>query len=129
MELAAYFPIAQVVGVDLVPPATDDAQTLGYGLEKRPENYTFVAGNVLEGLPFPDQSFDFVHQRLLITAIPGNRWPFVVHELTRLARIGGWVGLAECGVPEDGRPALTRLGKARNEAVSRRGVAVLTGPR
>jgi len=37
MELAAYFPIAQVVGVDLVPPATDDTQTLGYGLEKRPK--------------------------------------------------------------------------------------------
>src|SRR5262249_16113157 len=54
MELATYFPIAQVVGLDLVPPATDDAQTLGYGLEKRPGNYTFIAGNVLEGLPFPD---------------------------------------------------------------------------
>jgi SAM-dependent methyltransferase len=129
MELAAYFPIAQVVGVDLVPPATDDTQTLGYGLEKRPENYTFVAGNVLEGLPFPDQSFDFVHQRLLITAIPRDRWPFLVHELTRLARVGGWVELAECGVPEDGGPGLTSLWNSWIELCSRRGVDFTMGHR
>src|SRR5258708_13635237 len=104
MELAAYFPIAQVVGVDLVPPATDDAQTLGYGLEKRPENYTFAAGNVLEGLPFPDQSFDFVHQRLLITAIPGHPCPCVAPERTRLPRRRGWAERPECAAPQPRRP-------------------------
>jgi SAM-dependent methyltransferase len=100
MEMAAHFPHARVTGLDLVPPSGDDAHTLGYGLERRPPNYSFTAGNVLEGLPFPDAAFDFVHQRLLITAIPQDRWPFVVQELVRVTRPGGWVELAECGVPE-----------------------------
>src|SRR5260370_23310926 len=51
MELAAYFPIAQVVGVDLGGRRIINKKTLGYGLEKRPENYTFCACTVAEGLP------------------------------------------------------------------------------
>ena len=104
MELAATFPNARVVGVDLVPSAVDEAQVLGQGLDIRPPNYSFTTGNVLQGLPFPDSAFDFVHQRLLITAIPKDRWPDVIHELARVTRPGGWVELAECGVPERGGP-------------------------
>jgi SAM-dependent methyltransferase len=109
MELAAAFPNARVVGVDLVPSAVDEAQVLGQGLDTRPPNYTFAIGNVLEGLPFPDNTFDFVHQRLLITAIPRDRWPDVIRELARVARPGGWVELAECGVPERGGPGYMGL--------------------
>jgi ubiquinone/menaquinone biosynthesis C-methylase UbiE len=102
MEVAAAFPMARVIGMDLVPPAVDEAAILGNGLDQRPPNYSFAPGNILEGLPFPDASFDFVHQRLLITAIPKDRWPSVIQELVRVTRPGGWVELAECGVPEDG---------------------------
>jgi len=91
MELAQQFPKATVTGVDLV--ATEQAQP--------PENYTFVKGNVLEGLPFEDNRFDFVHQRLLVAALPRERWPFVIGELARVTRPGGWVELAECGSPQD----------------------------
>jgi ubiquinone/menaquinone biosynthesis C-methylase UbiE len=98
MELAQQFPKARVVGVDLVPT---EKFTSGYGLVKQPDNYQFVKGNVLEGLPFPDGSFTFVHQRLLVAAIPQERWPFVIRELVRVTRVGGWVELAECGVPQD----------------------------
>lgn len=104
MEVASLFPAAQVIGADLVPPAVDEARILGHGLNQRPSNFSFAPGNVLEGLPFPDASFDFVHQRLLITAIPKDRWSHVIRELVRVTRPGGWVELAECGVPEDGGP-------------------------
>lgn len=109
MEVAAQFPMAQVTGLDLTPPPADDARTLGNGLDRRPPNYSFTQGNVLEGLPFGDETFDFVHQRLLITAIPADRWPAVIGELMRVTRRGGWVELAECGVPEHGGPGLTGL--------------------
>lgn len=98
MELAQEFPQTSVVGIDVVPT---EQTTQGLGLEQRPENYTFVPGNVLEKLPFADNSFDFVHQRLLIGAIPAERWASVVAELVRVTRPGGWVELAECGVPRD----------------------------
>ncbi len=98
MELAQQFPAARVTGVDLV--ATENF-TSGYGLVRPPANYAFVRGNALEGLPFDDNTFDFVHQRLLVAALPRDKWPLVVRELVRVTRPGGWVELAECGTPQD----------------------------
>jgi len=63
----------------------------GVGVDLRPPNYAFVAGNILEGLPFADGGFDFVHMRLVFFAIPADRWPFVIGELVRVTRLGaGW---------------------------------------
>lgn len=75
METASLFPAANVIGMDLVAPPADATQPLGHGLERRPDNYAFAPGNVPEGLPFAYSSFDFVHQRLLITAVPREWWP------------------------------------------------------
>ncbi len=93
IEMAQQFPTANVLGVDIAPPPVD----AGAPLDIRPENYTFVQGNVLERVPFPDDSFDFTHQRLLVLAIPRDRWPGVVAELLRVTRPGGWVELVEGG--------------------------------
>ncbi len=127
MEIAAMFPAAQVTGVDLVPPAVDDAQVLGHGLDMRPPNYAFATGNILEGLPFPDASFDFTHQRLLITAIPKDRWASVIAELARVTRPGGWVELAECGVPEHGGPGFMGIWGSWIEFLQARGVDFTLG--
>lgn len=126
MEMASIFPTARVVGLDLVPPPMDDARTLGYGLDRRPDNYSYTPGNVLEGLPFPDAAFDFIHQRLLITAIPQDRWPHVIQELVRVTRPGGWVELAECGVPE-GAPGLVSLWQTWITLTAKRGVDFTMG--
>jgi SAM-dependent methyltransferase len=73
-----------VVGLDLVA-----------GRAEHPAGYRHVRGNVLQGLPFPDDTFDFVHQRLLVSGIPVAEWPRAVAELVRVTRPGGWVELAE----------------------------------
>ena len=101
VEMAAQFPRASVVGVDAVTPQADAARAADASQdelpeqERRPANYRFVAANLLEGLPFDDGSFDFVHQRLLYSAIPAPRWPGEVRELARVTRPGGWVELVE----------------------------------
>lgn len=129
MEMAALFPDANVVGVDVTPPPADlAAASLGAGLDIRPENYAFVQGNILEGLPFPDQSFDFVHQRLLLFAIPENAWPQVVAELVRVTRIGGWIELVETGPQQHGGPAMDRIVDWITATSKRRGVNPLLGP-
>jgi hypothetical protein len=61
--MAAEFPQANVVGLDVVAPAADAAPG---DAEMRPANYAFVQGNVLEGLPFADARFAYVHQRYMI---------------------------------------------------------------
>jgi SAM-dependent methyltransferase len=84
-ELCAEFPAAQVVGFDLQP-------------SKRPwpPAYRCVRGNLLHGLPFADDRFDFVHQRALISGIPVRSWPSACRDLVRVVRPGGWVELVEC---------------------------------
>lgn len=124
MEMAANFPNANVIGLDLVP--TEEV-TFGYGLERRPDNYVFVQGNILEGLPFADGNFDFVHQRLLVAALPAARWPGVVSELVRVTARGGWVELQECGVPQDGGPGFMTLWASWIELCKRRGIDFAMG--
>jgi ubiquinone/menaquinone biosynthesis C-methylase UbiE len=122
MEMARQFPDANVVGVDIAPPAADAADANDAN-DVRPDNYAFVQGNVLEHLPFADNSFDFVHQRLLVAAIPAARWPSVVAELLRVTRPGGWVELleAESRLPNAG-PGLQTSMRWASALAGRRGI-------
>src|SRR5579884_910633 len=83
-EVGHQFPGALVVGFDLVR-----------GKPGAPPRYRHVRGNLLQGLPFRDGVFDFVHQRFLTAGIPVDAWPEVVRELVRVTRPGGWVELVE----------------------------------
>jgi SAM-dependent methyltransferase len=98
-ELGAEFPEALVVGFDLVPSR-----------RPWPAAYHFVRGNLLQGLPFADDGFDFVHQRLLLPGVPVRAWAGVVRELVRVTRPGGRLELLE-GAFEIGPagPATRRL--------------------
>ena len=116
VELATEFPRANVIGVDVAPPPLAES---AHGAAA--ENYTFVQGNVLERLPFADNSFDYVHQRYLILAIPANRWPQVIAELLRVTRPGGWVELIETAPPA-GAPAMDQLATWGRSLVSKRGI-------
>ncbi len=83
-ELCWEHPKALVVGFDLVP-----------GRAEHPAGYRHVRGNLLQGLPFRDDCFDLVHQRLMFSGIPLGEWPRVVAELARVTRPGGWAELTE----------------------------------
>ena len=83
-EVCHRFPDALVVGFDLVPGKPD-----------HPPGYRHVRGNLLQGLPFQDDVFDFVHQRFLTWGVPVAAWPGVVVELVRVTRPGGWIELVE----------------------------------
>jgi ubiquinone/menaquinone biosynthesis C-methylase UbiE len=129
IEMAQLFPNANVVNTDLVPPkGSEGGPGLGSGAERVPENYAFVQGNVLEGLPFADNSFDFVHVRLLLFAISKDKWPAVAREVLRVTRPGGWVESVETGPQRNGGPAMDMLVQWITEASMRRGVDPLLGP-
>lgn len=100
-EMAALFPQAHILGVDA------SLTSLRHPL---PTTCLFAQANILQGLPFPDQQFDFTHQRLLVAAIPAAQWPAAVRELVRVTRVGGWVELLEIGdTIQQAGPATTRL--------------------
>ena len=98
-EACLQFPDALVVGLDLVA-----------GKPNRPSRYHWVKANLLQGLPFVQDQFDFVHQRLLVTGVPVASWPPVVAEFVRVTRPGGWVELVEPPLAlEEAGPATERL--------------------
>ncbi len=123
-EMALAFPHAQVIGVDVVVPEIPTWQ------EDRewPHNCHFVKGNVLQGLPFADESFDVVHQRLLMAAIPAEKWQGVVNELARVTQPGGWIELIESdGIFPRSGPSSRQISEWLIEATSRRGIDVRIG--
>lgn len=124
-EMASLFPDANVVGADIAAPgpAAADQDFV------RPENYAFVTGNILEGLPFGDGAFDYTHMRLLLFAIPEARWPDVTRELVRVTKPGGWIELVETGPQQNGGPAMDQIVNWITQASMRRGVNPLVGPR
>lgn len=119
-EMATAFPHAHLTGVDIVIP---EQETHSW-----PHNCTFLVGDVLQGLPFADESFDVVHQRLLMGAIPAARWQNVVNELVRVTRVGGWVELieSEAMFPNSG-PHTQQFSQWIAEAGEQRGIDVLIG--
>jgi ubiquinone/menaquinone biosynthesis C-methylase UbiE len=87
-EIAAAYPQTQVVGFDV----EDTPHKVS-----PPPNYQFYQGNLLDGLPFAAQQFHYVHQRLLVAAIPLDKWFWVMGELRRVTHPDGWVELVEMG--------------------------------
>ena len=126
-EMAQQFPQANVVGIDVNPPPIDQAAEAGHGGDLRPANYAFVAGNILERLPFADGAFDFVHMRLLVSAIPHERWGGVISELVRVTRIGGWIESVETTLMEQGGPALEMIQTWGRPVMARRGIEMADG--
>jgi ubiquinone/menaquinone biosynthesis C-methylase UbiE len=86
-DMAREFKHTQVVGFDLEYVEKQDV----------PENYGFVQGNLLQGLPFQNEQFDLVYQRFLVNAIPTMIWPSVIQDIVRVATPGGWIELVEAG--------------------------------
>ena len=116
-EMATLFPQANVVGFDVTPPPVDTGANLA-----RPDNFAFIQGNMLEGLPFPDNSFDYVHQRLVTVALPTNHWMRQAQELLRVTRPGGWVELVE-GDLLPGGPGLQALNALGVQLSAKRGMS------
>lgn len=124
-EVARQFPDANVVGLDKIAPASDQA---GNAEDRRPENYVFVQGDVLQGLSFADAAFDFVHMRLLYSAIPAAAWPNVLRELVRVTSHGGWVELVEAASVEQRVGAVEQINTWVIEACHLRGLDMAIAP-
>lgn len=88
IEMARKYPNSEFVGTDLV-----DVFKGSLGKEV-PSNCRFFFGNTLR-LPFKDNCFDYVFQRLQCRSFREVEWPTVLGELIRVAKPGGWVELGE----------------------------------
>ncbi|KAK5821373.1 S-adenosyl-L-methionine-dependent methyltransferase [Linnemannia elongata] len=91
--------------------------------EIRPRNCRFQVVNVLQGLPFEDNTFDFVHQRFLIMGYPAKDWPFIIKELIRVTKPGGIIELTEIPIVSNANgPELTKLLEVLEQGCIARGL-------
>ncbi|KAL0580636.1 hypothetical protein V5O48_001366 [Marasmius crinis-equi] len=74
------------VGLDVVPLHPDLIQVGSLDLAQR---ITWVQHNFLEGLPFPNEEFDFVHIKRIARGVPEDKWDFLFEEITRVMKPGG----------------------------------------
>ncbi|RIA88889.1 S-adenosyl-L-methionine-dependent methyltransferase [Glomus cerebriforme] len=87
LDMSTNYPRSSFTGVDMSPIYPDDI---------KPRNLTFHMANVLEGLPFADNSFDFVYMRFMMTSFTEDDWQNkVVKELIRVCKPDGWVEFME----------------------------------
>ncbi|KAH7908055.1 hypothetical protein BJ138DRAFT_984603, partial [Hygrophoropsis aurantiaca] len=49
----------------------------------------WVQANFLEGLPFPNEEFDFVHIKRIARGVPEDKWDDLFEEITRVMKPGG----------------------------------------
>ncbi|CAG8520655.1 8535_t:CDS:2 [Ambispora gerdemannii] len=105
LDMAKQYPNSKFIGVDLSPI---------FPTEGLPLNVEFLEYNVLDGLPYEDSSFDFVHEKFLVGAFTEAQWKEkVIPEMTRLTRPDGWVEMLEADtyLTSDGN-ATIRIAKA-----------------
>lgn len=122
LDVAQDFPSASITGIDLAPP---DPATSKISF---PGSCQFLQGNIIKGLPFNDQSFDFVHQRFLVLALPLQHWEADIRELVRVTRSGGWLELVEADLEFHNQgSAGTRLYSWIEQASQQRGIDVTIG--
>ncbi|KAI8089394.1 S-adenosyl-L-methionine-dependent methyltransferase [Halteromyces radiatus] len=85
-EMAEDYPHTQFHGIDIAPVFPEGI---------KPPNVTFALGNVAERLPFPDDHFDYIHQRILIFGLTRPQWDLAIQESLRVLKPGGWLEFIE----------------------------------
>lgn len=84
--MANEFPKSHFTGIDITPV---------FPRESKPDNADFMEANILDGLPFEDNVFDYVHMRFLITSFSANDWKVAINEIVRVTKSGGIIEIVE----------------------------------
>ncbi|TFK74840.1 hypothetical protein BDN72DRAFT_634881 [Pluteus cervinus] len=90
----------QFVGLDIVP-LQPDLQRVGADFASR---ITWVQANFLDGIPFPDEEFDFVHTKRIALGVPEDKWDSLLEEITRVLKPGGAFEMVEEDLFFPGKP-------------------------
>ncbi|CAG8795917.1 35284_t:CDS:2 [Gigaspora margarita] len=80
------YPLTQFYGIDIAPV---------FPKEIKPENLEFIQSDITNGIRFDDNYFDFVRMNLLSTSLQENQWVYVIEELVRVLKPGGYIEIME----------------------------------
>ncbi|CAG8586487.1 3759_t:CDS:10 [Acaulospora morrowiae] len=86
MELASEFKNCEFHGLDKRSSAPNDIY---------PHNCHFEKGDFYTGIKFPDEYFDYVYLRCTMVLIQEDKYNFLLGELNRVLKKGGWIEFTE----------------------------------
>ncbi|RGB41123.1 S-adenosyl-L-methionine-dependent methyltransferase [Rhizophagus diaphanus] len=88
LEMATNYPSSNFTGIDILPL---------YPLDTHPLNVIFESVDVSAGLPFPDNHFDFIHLKCLLSTMSEKycNMKTLYNELIRVLKPGGWIEIME----------------------------------
>ncbi|KAL1920833.1 uncharacterized protein VTP21DRAFT_11468 [Calcarisporiella thermophila] len=86
MDMATDFPKSHFIGIDVSPV---------FPHQIVPGNCRFQLANLIKGLPFADETFDYVFQRCVHFGLVKSEWPGVIQELLRVLKPGGYLEIVE----------------------------------
>ncbi|ORY96372.1 S-adenosyl-L-methionine-dependent methyltransferase [Syncephalastrum racemosum] len=114
LELAELYPDSTFHGIDISPQ---------FPGQIKPQNCNFQIANLLDGLPFPDNYFDYIHQRLMVIALTREGWEKTLKELMRVLKPGGWIEFKEL-LPriDNGGPVTHRFVDTLRQVLDQRGM-------
>lgn len=78
--MATEYPNSEFIGIDMCDVFPNNI---------RPVNVTFKIVNILEGLPFEDDTFDMANLTLFILALKKDQWIPLLKEIKRVIKPGG----------------------------------------
>lgn len=85
--MAKNYPESNFIGVDIAPI---------FPTNHHEKNLNFTLGNIIEGLPFEDNTFDLVFARLVGDSFSQKEWEeTVLRELLRLTKSGSWLEIMQ----------------------------------
>ncbi|KAI7851539.1 S-adenosyl-L-methionine-dependent methyltransferase [Circinella umbellata] len=115
LEMAKDYPQSKFTGIDI---------SEAFPTEIKPSNCNFQVHNVNDPLPFSQNHFDYIFQRLLVVGIKEDDWDNVISQYMHVLKPGGWLELLEALLPEcvNPGPKLELLMNTLAEMIETKGV-------
>jgi ubiquinone/menaquinone biosynthesis C-methylase UbiE len=119
-DVAYTYPKVNVVGIDISRKVVEYARAQAWtqGLN----NASFVMGNILQPLNFPDNSFDLVNARFIAGFVPRTGWAKLLQECFRITRPGGIIRLTEPEMNFGTTPAFVKMAEIGTQAIKLAGL-------
>jgi len=108
LDAASQYPKSKFTGVDIAPI---------YPTTIKPINAEFRQVDVVKGLPYEDNTFDYVICRFMNFSYTKDDWNVVIKEISRVCKIHGYVEFTEKDVKFENEGDYTKEARIRCEHI------------
>ncbi|CAG8524792.1 71_t:CDS:2 [Scutellospora calospora] len=88
IDMGLEYPYSSIIGLDI-----DSSAFPPRG--QYPSNVCFLTSNATHGVPFPPNTFDFIHMSMMWGAFNETQWISIIKDLVRVLKHDGWIEFTE----------------------------------